>query len=109
MEVSGGPPPLAGTLKHLFFEAAERFDKPDALQAKSAGKYRPISHRVVLERVRHVARGLRLADILRRSCRYPFREPAGVGDRGLRLPHRRPDRRAALSDAARRSDRVHPS
>ncbi len=65
MEASGGPPPLPGTLNHLFFEAAERFDKPDALQAKSAGQYRPISHRVVLERVRHVARGLRLADVLR--------------------------------------------
>jgi len=65
VEASGGPPPLPGTLNHLFFEAVERFDKPDALQAKSAGQYRPISHRVVLERVRHVARGLRLADVLR--------------------------------------------
>jgi long-chain acyl-CoA synthetase len=65
VEASGGPPPLPGTLNHLFFEAAERFDKPDALQAKSAGQYRPISHRVVLDRVRHVARGLRLADVLR--------------------------------------------
>jgi long-chain acyl-CoA synthetase len=65
MEASGGPPPLPGTINHLFFEAAKRFDKPDALQAKSAGQYRPISHREVLERVRHVARGLRLAGVLR--------------------------------------------
>jgi long-chain acyl-CoA synthetase len=62
---SGGPPPVPGTLNHLFFEAADRFDKPDALQFKSAGQYRPISHRTVVERVRRVARGLRLADVLR--------------------------------------------
>ena len=63
--VSGGPPPPPGTLIQLFFGAAARFDKPDALQFKSGGQYRPISHRVVLERVRHMARGLRLADVLR--------------------------------------------
>jgi len=63
--VSGGPPPTPGTLNQLFFEAAERYDKPDALQFKSGGQYRPISHKVLLERVRHLARGLRLADVLR--------------------------------------------
>jgi long-chain acyl-CoA synthetase len=62
---SGGPPLPPGTLNHLFFEAAKRYDKPDALQFKSGGQYRLISHRTVLERVRHVARGLRLTDILR--------------------------------------------
>ncbi len=65
MIVSGGPPPAPGTLTELFFSAAEGFDKPDALQFKSAGRYMPISHRVLVERVRHVARGLRLAGVER--------------------------------------------
>jgi long-chain acyl-CoA synthetase len=58
MEARGGPRPAPGTLNQLFFEAAERFKKPDALQYKKDGKYRPISHAEVLERVRHLARGL---------------------------------------------------
>ena len=55
---SGGPPPVPGTLNQLFFDSAERYDKPDALQYKSGDKYVPISHREVLDRVRHLARGL---------------------------------------------------
>lgn len=51
-------PAAPGTLARLVFEAAERYDKPDALQAKRDGAYRPISHRVVLERMHHVALGL---------------------------------------------------
>src|SRR5689334_18917427 len=58
MEARGGPRPAPGTLNQLFFEAAERFKKPDALQYKKDGSYRPISHAEVLDRVRHVARGL---------------------------------------------------
>ncbi len=50
--------PAPGTLAQLFFEAAQRYDKPDALQVKRDGAYRPISHRTLLERVRHVALGL---------------------------------------------------
>lgn len=58
MIVSGGPPPVPGTINKLFFDAVDRFDKPDALQFKSGGKYHPISHRTIAARVRHVALGL---------------------------------------------------
>ena len=83
--VSGGPAPKPGTLTQLFFEAAERYDKPDALQFKSGGRYQPIPHRVVVDRVRHLARGLRLADVLR-------------GDRVAILSENRPE--WALADYA---------
>ena len=59
MQATGGPrnsPP--GTLNKLFFDAVERFQKPDALQYKRDGAYRPISSRELEERVRHVALGL---------------------------------------------------
>ena len=62
---SGGPPPVLGTLNQLFFESAERYDKPDALQYKSGGKFVPVSHRDVLDRVRHVARGLQRSGVKR--------------------------------------------
>jgi long-chain acyl-CoA synthetase len=62
---SGGPPPPPGTLNQLFFDAVERYDKPDALQYKSGGAFRPISHRKMAESVRHVARGLRLSGVQR--------------------------------------------
>jgi long-chain acyl-CoA synthetase len=63
--VSGGPAPAAGTLNQIFFESAERFGKADAFQYKSGEKYVPISHREVLERVRHIARGLRESGVQR--------------------------------------------
>jgi long-chain acyl-CoA synthetase len=56
---SGGPrntPP--GTLTQLFFDAVERHDKPDALQHKVNGVYKPISSRALAERVRRAALGL---------------------------------------------------
>jgi len=56
---SGGPrntPP--GTLTQLFFDAVERHDKPDALQHKVNGAYKPISSRAVAERVRRAGLGL---------------------------------------------------
>lgn len=59
MTARGGPRPDAGTLTELFFTAAERFDKPDAFLVKTDGTYRPISHRQIVERVRHAALGLR--------------------------------------------------
>nr|MDP9179544.1 long-chain fatty acid--CoA ligase [Gemmatimonadota bacterium] len=65
MSINGGPAPEPGTLNRLFFDAVERHDKPDALQFKSGESYKPISHRQVLERVRRVARGLRLAGVER--------------------------------------------
>jgi len=58
MEARGGPRPAPGTLNQLFFDAADRFKKPDALQYRKGGAYRPISHEEVVERVRRVARGL---------------------------------------------------
>ncbi len=58
MEARGGPRPAPGTLNQLFFDAADRFKRPDALQYRKDGAYRPISHAEVLERVRRVARGL---------------------------------------------------
>lgn len=56
---NGGPrmsPP--GTLTQLFFGAVDQYDRPDALQFKIGGRYEPIAHRRIEERVRHVARGL---------------------------------------------------
>src|SRR5205809_292542 len=59
MIASGGPRnSQPGTLNHLFFDAVERFDKPDALQAKVQGTYQPISHRSLATRVRRAAIGL---------------------------------------------------
>jgi long-chain acyl-CoA synthetase len=58
MEARGGPRPAPGTLNKLFFDAIDEYDRPDALQVKVAGTYRPISHKEVAERVRHAARGL---------------------------------------------------
>ncbi len=47
------------TLSELFVVAVEAHDQPNALQAKIGGAYRPISHRTLADRVRHVAFGLR--------------------------------------------------
>ncbi len=55
---SGGPRPEPGTLTQLFFNAVERYDKPDALQVKKGDRYEPISHRALAESVRHIAKGL---------------------------------------------------
>lgn len=65
MTVRGGTRPDAGTLTELFFTAAERFDKPDAFLVKTDGTYRPISHRQIVERVRHAALALRQLGIER--------------------------------------------
>ena len=61
----GGPRPSPGTLTQLFFDAVERYDKPDALQAKVDGRWVPISHRTLAERVRHTALGLRALGLQR--------------------------------------------
>jgi len=47
-----------GTLNQLFLDAVERFHKPDALQVKRDGRYEPISHDALAERVRRAALGL---------------------------------------------------
>jgi long-chain acyl-CoA synthetase len=65
MEARGGPRPAPGTLNKLFFDAIAEFNRPDALQVKSGGAYRPISHTTVALRVRHVARGLQAVGVRR--------------------------------------------
>ncbi|MEP6494045.1 MAG: long-chain fatty acid--CoA ligase [bacterium] len=59
MMTTGGPrnsPP--GTLNQLFFEAVATHRKPDALQVKRNGRYEPISHDTLVERVRRTTFGL---------------------------------------------------
>jgi long-chain acyl-CoA synthetase len=63
--VSGGSPPAPGTLAQLFFDAVERYDKPDAFQSKVRGVYQPVSHRVLATRVRHIGLGLRALGVER--------------------------------------------
>ncbi len=59
MIASGGPRNTApGTLTQLFFDAVEKHDKPDALQYKVNGVYKPISSRALAERVRRAGFGL---------------------------------------------------
>ena len=58
MQARGGPRPAPGTLTKLFFDAVTKFNRPDALQVKVGGAYKPISHSEVAERVRHAGRGL---------------------------------------------------
>jgi len=59
MGTSGGPRNSApGTLTRLFFDAVTTYRKPDALQVKRNGKYVPISHDTLAERVRRTALGL---------------------------------------------------
>lgn len=49
---------MPGTLTELFFEALEKFHRDDAYQVKRDGRYQPISHATVHERVRRLALGL---------------------------------------------------
>ncbi len=76
-QARGGPRPKPGTLNELFFSALER-DLPDALRFKRDGKWVPISHRELAERVRHVARGLQSLG-------------ASAGDRVALLSENRPE------------------
>jgi long-chain acyl-CoA synthetase len=83
---TGGPRNSApGTLNHLFFEAVETYRKPDALQVKRGGRYEPISHDELVQRVRRIAFGL---------------EQLGVrpGDRVALLSENRPE--WAIADLA---------
>jgi long-chain acyl-CoA synthetase len=63
--VNGGPRPAPGTLVQLFFDAVERYNKPDALQSKVNGAYQPISHQTLATRVQHMGLGLRTLGIER--------------------------------------------
>jgi long-chain acyl-CoA synthetase len=62
---SGAMRTAPGTLNQLFFDAAERHDKPDALQWKVGGAYQSLSHKTLLERVRRAALGLRALGVTR--------------------------------------------
>jgi long-chain acyl-CoA synthetase len=55
----GGPRPARGTLNQLFFEAVEKYDRPNALQVKIGERWEAISHRTLADRVRRTALGLR--------------------------------------------------
>ena len=77
------PPP--GTLNQLFFTAARTWNKPDAMQVRIDGKWQPISHATVLERVRRIALGLDAIGVKR-------------GDRVAILSENRPE--WALTDYA---------
>lgn len=65
MEARGGPRPEPGTLNKLFFDAISQYNRPDALQVKSGGAYKPISHGEVSLRVRRAALGLRSLGVKR--------------------------------------------
>ena len=66
MITNGGPRnSTPGTLNQLFFNAVQKYDKPDALQMKVGGAYQPISHRDLAERVRRAAMGLQALGIKR--------------------------------------------
>jgi long-chain acyl-CoA synthetase len=59
MVASGGPRNSApGTLNRVLFDAVATYRKPDALQVKRNGRYQPISHETLLERIRRTALGL---------------------------------------------------
>jgi long-chain acyl-CoA synthetase len=59
MIASGGPRNSSpGTLNQLFFNAVETYRRQDALQVKRGGRYEPISHQTLADRVRRVALGL---------------------------------------------------
>ena len=59
MIATGGTrPDLPGTLNQLFFDAIDRYDRPNALLYKSGDSWKPISHRTFADRVRRCARGL---------------------------------------------------
>lgn len=59
MTTTGGPRNSApGTLNQIFFDAVSTYRKPDALQVKRNGRYEPISHDTIAERVRRTSLGL---------------------------------------------------
>jgi long-chain acyl-CoA synthetase len=59
MIATGGPRnSTPGTLNRLFFEAVDKYQKADALQVKRNGRYQPISHATLLDRIRRASLGL---------------------------------------------------
>lgn len=67
-EASGGPRNSApGTLNRLFFDAVAKYHRPDALQVKRQGRFEPISHADLADRVRRAALGLEESGIRARD------------------------------------------
>ena len=65
---SGGPRnSTPGTLNRMLFDAVAKYHKPNALQVKRNGKYEPISHDTLLERIRLAALGLELLGVKQRD------------------------------------------
>ena len=58
-----GARPAPGTLNAIFFDAIRSQDKPDAILHRVDGRWVPLSHRDILERVRRIALGLRTLDV----------------------------------------------
>ncbi|MDQ6925465.1 MAG: long-chain fatty acid--CoA ligase, partial [Candidatus Eremiobacteraeota bacterium] len=54
----GGDRPAPGTVTQLFFEAARRYDRADAMLEKRDGRWAPIAHRTVVDRVRRISLAL---------------------------------------------------
>ena len=71
-----GNPAPPGTLNAIFFETIRKFDKPDAILARVGERWQPISHRVLRDRVRRIALGLKSLGI-------------GAGDRVVILSENR--------------------
>jgi long-chain acyl-CoA synthetase len=53
-----GERPAPGTLNALFFDALRRYDKTDAMLSRQEGRWHPISHAMIRERVRRIGLGL---------------------------------------------------
>jgi len=83
--VRGGPRPAPGNLNRLFLDAVAKYDRPDALQVKVNGRFEPISHRTLADRVRRTALGLRALGV-------------AAGDRVAILSENRPE--WAIADLA---------
>jgi long-chain acyl-CoA synthetase len=58
-----GERPAPATLNAVFFDAIRRYDKPDAMLVRLEGKWQPVSHQIIKERVRRIALGLRALGI----------------------------------------------